>query len=286
MQGPGDGRGGQGQHVNAGAPLLHFLLLGHPKALFLVDDEEPQGLEGDVRGQNPVGADDDVNLAGGQFLDDFPLLLGGPEAAEHFDIHAKGGHALGKGQQVLLGQDGGRGQDGYLHAVHHGLEGGPNGHLGFAVAHVAAQEPVHGNGLFHIGLDFRNGFQLVRGFLKGEAVLEFLLEGGIRGKGMARGDFPLGVQPQQLGGQDGNGLLGLGPGFLPVVPAHIGQLGRGALVADVFVQQAHLLYGYVELVALGVLELQVVPMDAVNDDGLHAHVAADALDVVDHVIPH
>jgi hypothetical protein len=47
---------------------------------------------------------------------------------------------------VLPGQHGGGAQQGGLLAVQYALHGGPEGHLGLAVAHVAAQQAVHGRG--------------------------------------------------------------------------------------------------------------------------------------------
>ena len=285
VESTGNGGGGEGQHVDAGAALLDFFFLGHPEPLFLIDDQQAQVVEFHIRVQDPVGADKHVNLAFRHPFHDLPLLFGGPEPAEHLHPHPEGAHPLGKGQQVLLGQDGGGSQYCHLFAVHDGLEGGPDGHFGLAVAHVPAQEPFHGYGLFHVRLDLSNGLQLVRGFLKGEAVLEFFLPVGIRGKGMARGDLPLGVEPKQFRGQDGDGLLGFPGGFLPVLPAHVGQFGRRPLVAHVFVEEAHLFHRHMELVPAGVLELEVIPVDPVHFDGFHPHVPPDALDVMDHIIP-
>ena len=45
---------------------------------------------------------------------------------------------------VLLREDRGGHQHGHLHAVLHGLERGPDGHLGLAEPHVAAHQAVHG----------------------------------------------------------------------------------------------------------------------------------------------
>ena len=58
-----DRRGGEGEHVDAGLQLLDLLLVGHAEALLLVDHEQAEVLEVDVVGQQPVGADDDVDLA-------------------------------------------------------------------------------------------------------------------------------------------------------------------------------------------------------------------------------
>lgn len=58
-------RGGrQGQHVDLVGELLDLLLVGDAEPLLLVDDEQAQVLELDVVGEEPVRADDAVDLAG------------------------------------------------------------------------------------------------------------------------------------------------------------------------------------------------------------------------------
>ena len=66
---------------------LDLLLVLHAEALLLVDDEQPQVVERDVVGEEPVGADDDVDRAAGQVGDDAALLLGGEEPGEDLDPH-------------------------------------------------------------------------------------------------------------------------------------------------------------------------------------------------------
>ena len=49
-------------------------------------------------------------------------------------------------------QHGRRHQNRDLFAVHHRLERGANADLRLAEAHIAADQPVHGLGAFHVGL--------------------------------------------------------------------------------------------------------------------------------------
>ena len=58
------------EHVDAGAEALDALLVLHAEALLLVDDEQPEVLERDVVGEEPVGADHDVDVAGDDAGDD------------------------------------------------------------------------------------------------------------------------------------------------------------------------------------------------------------------------
>ena len=60
--------------------------------------------------------------------------------------------ALLEGLEVLLHQDRGGRQQGHLLAAHHRLEGGAQGDLGLAVAHVPADQAVHGPRALHVPL--------------------------------------------------------------------------------------------------------------------------------------
>ena len=62
---------------------------------------------------------------------------------------------------MLLGEHRRRHQHRHLPPVHDGLECCPQGHLGLAVAHVAADQAVHRSRLLHVGLDLFNRAQLV-----------------------------------------------------------------------------------------------------------------------------
>jgi hypothetical protein len=75
MQGPGDGGGGEGQHVHGGPQAFELFLVPNAEALLLVEDEQSQIGKGDILLKQPVGADDDVYGAFFDFFDD-PALLG------------------------------------------------------------------------------------------------------------------------------------------------------------------------------------------------------------------
>ena len=139
--------------------------MGHPKALLFIDNEQAQVLELDVLGQNPVGADYQVNTAvfqAGHDLLAFGLAL---ETGEAGNFHREALKAVLDGLVVLLGQDGRGHQEGDLLAVTDGLKGCPHGYFGFPEADIPDQKPVHRLGLFHVSLDFRSSPQLVRGWL-------------------------------------------------------------------------------------------------------------------------
>ena len=73
---------------------------------------------------------------------------------------------------MLLRQDRGRHQDRHLFALDDGHEGTPQGHFGFAVADIPADEAVHGRRACHIPQQIFDRFALIRRFLVGEPGLE------------------------------------------------------------------------------------------------------------------
>ena len=124
--------------------LLDRLLVADAEALLLVDDEQAEVLERDVLGQQPVGADDDVDLAGARRPSTtFRAWPGVRKRRQHLDPHRVAGEALAEGLEVLLGQQRGGHEHRHLLAVLHRLERGPDGHLGLAEADVAADQAVH-----------------------------------------------------------------------------------------------------------------------------------------------
>ena len=263
------------------------------EALLLVDDDQAELLEGDGAGQQGMCADDQVDLARGQPSLDLLGLLRRREARERADAHGEARVALGESLRVLGDQQSRGHEDGGLVAVLDGLEGGAHGDLGLAVADVAGEQAVHGNGLFHVGLDLVDGDELVGGLHVGEGILEFALPGRVGPEGVSLGLLAHGVQADELLGDLVDGLLRARLGLRPVRAAHLRQ-GRlvGSGVLRDLVQGVG---GHEEpvggLAALGgrVLDHQVVargggvPAPDRARDQLDE--APDAVLVVDNVVP-
>ena len=134
---------------------------------------------------------------------------------------------------MLLGQNGGGHQQTDLHAVVHRLEGGPQGHLCLAVAHVSADQPIHGLDLLHVGLNLVDRSGLVWGFFEWEGVFQLLLPDSVLAKFVAFGNLARGVEGQQLLGHFPRGALNLllDPGPLGGPQARkVGRLVLGAHV--------------------------------------------------------
>ena len=87
VQRPRNRRRAHRQHVDLPPQLLDLLLVRHAEPLLLVDDEQAEVAELDVLRQQPVGADDDVDLAGGQIGERLLLLGLAAEAADHLDAN-------------------------------------------------------------------------------------------------------------------------------------------------------------------------------------------------------
>ena len=155
----------------------------------------PRSLNSTSLLQQLVGADEQVHAAVfGGLAGSASAPWAGVKRESTSIFTGKSRNRLHGGGVVLLGQDGGGHQDGGLLAVQDALHHGPEGHLRLAVAHVAAQQPVHGPGLLHVRLDLRDAPQLVVGLGVVKGLLKLPLPGGVRGEGEARPLLPLGVQ--------------------------------------------------------------------------------------------
>ena len=145
------------------------------EALLLVDDEQAEILEADVLLQELVCADDEIDLASAQIVERFLLLIGRAEAREHVDRHREGAEAARCRDVMLLGQNGGRHQNGDLLAVENALHRRAQRDFGLAEAHVAAEQPVHRRGRLHVVLDLVDAAELIVRFGVFKALLELLL---------------------------------------------------------------------------------------------------------------
>ena len=74
--------------------------------------------------------------------------------------------------------------------LHHGAEC----HLRLAVAHIAAEKAIHGNGALHIPFDLCSGAELILRLLVRESVLKLPLPRAVRGKGKASQPLTGGIE--------------------------------------------------------------------------------------------
>ena len=81
-QRPGDGGGGQHQHMGGRGLFGQCRPLIHAEAVLLVGDDQPQPGVLHILGQQGVGADAQVDAAAGQTGQNLPALLGAGGAGE------------------------------------------------------------------------------------------------------------------------------------------------------------------------------------------------------------
>ena len=180
VQGARNRRGGKREGVNVFAHFLETFLVRHAEALLFVHDQQTQILELDVLREQAVRPNYDIDFASFQIGHDFLLFGRAAEAAEHLDARGKGREAFFEGFEMLKCQDRCRREDGDLLVFAYGFERGAHGHFGFAVAHVAAKEAVHGGGFFEVALDVKDGGKLIGSFFELEGVFELFLPSAVR----------------------------------------------------------------------------------------------------------
>ena len=271
------------KHVHICAQLLYRLFVVDPETLFLVHHEQAQVLELDVAGQQFMRADDDVHRPVGQAVGDRPRFGRRQEAGEHLHPDRVIGEAVAEILQVLGSQQRRGHEHGHLLAVLYGLERRPHGHLGLADPHVPADEPVHRDGRFHVRLDVDDRLQLVGRLFKGKGLLHLRLPRRVGAERVAGGGGPSLVKNDQLVGDFAHGSSHAGFCLLPLAAVQAGQ--RRRLTTRVRAKRVDLVRGYVQLVAVAVIEHQVVALDVADGPLYHAAETGHAVLEMHDVVP-
>ena len=253
--------------------------------MLLVEDDQAEARELHVLGEQPVGADEDVDLAGGKVGDGLLLLLLAAEARQFGDLDRPVGKAVGEGVVVLLGQQRGRAQHGDLLAAGDGDEGGAQRDLGLAETDVAADQPVHRLARAHVGDHGIDRGHLVGCFLEAETVGEGfqVVLPEIELVALTRG--ALGIEMQQLGGGVANLLGGFLLRLFPLAAAELVQLHGLRIGAAVAADQMQLRHRHIKHIAAGVFEMQELALlfrRAAGGEQRQAQIAADAVLLMDH----
>src|SRR5215469_13335496 len=178
VQGHGEsarnGGGGHHEYIGVDAFLDETEPLHDAKAMLLVDNGEAETLEFDVLFKKRVRADDHVNETFGDEFFELGLFAGAEGAGEQSHDVTHLAQDLAEVETVLRGQNFGGSEDGHLVPIFDGDDGGFRGNDGFAAAHVALQEAVHGARGFHIVGDFLDHTLLRLGGLEGQHGLNLL----------------------------------------------------------------------------------------------------------------
>ena len=285
-QGARNRRGGEREHIDLGAKGLHGLFVTHAKAVFLVNDEQPQALELHVLAEQLVRADDDVDGAVSHTLDGGGDLLGRAKAAHLGHLDRPFGKAVHQRLVVLLGQQRGGRQQRHLLAAGDRNEGRTQRDLGFAKADVAADQPVHGPRADHVLNDGMDGGALIGGFFKAEVVGKAFVVVGRIAEGVAFAGCAARINVEQFGGRVADLFGGAAFGFFPLAAAQAVQrcfIGTDAGVAADLVQLAD---RHVERSFVGVLQVQELAGALTQVHVDQTLVAPDAVRAVHHRVAH
>ena len=275
---------GEGEHVDLEPDRAEQLLLRDAEPLLLVEDDEPELLGDHVAREDAMGADEHVDLAGGEVGEHLLRLGRLAESRDHLDVQREVAEALAERVPVLLGEDRRRAEHEHLLAVDGDGERGADRDLRLAEADVAADEPVHRPRRLEILLDRLDRPGLVVGLAVRERGLEALEPLVREVEARAFGALALRVEGEQLAGELAHGFAGTRLEVLPGLAAELGEGGRLRVGADVARELAELLVRDVEPVVAPEGEEEVVAGDAGDLLRLEAEELADAVILVDDVV--
>ena len=146
--------------------------MANAEALFFVHHQQAEIGELHVFGKQAVRADQDVDLARLNFLQNFFLLFGRAESADHLDRDWECGEALLESLIMLKDQNRGGREHCHLLVVADGFECRAHGDFCLAVADIPAKQAVHRLLCFHVALDVDNREFLVFGLAVFECVFK------------------------------------------------------------------------------------------------------------------
>ncbi len=136
--------------------------------MLLVNGDEAEARELDLVFDEGVGADDKLRFAGADAFER-SLFFGMLEAAdEEFDFVAAGSEDAARGKIMLHGENFGGGHERGLRGVFNGDDGSLESDDSLAATNVALQKAVHGRGLFEVGNNFLQDFELSGGRFEGK----------------------------------------------------------------------------------------------------------------------
>ena len=138
-----DRRGGEHQHVDRLALLRQRQPLMHAEAVLLVDDREREIAERDILLEQRMGADQQIDVAEREPVENFLALAAALAPGEDGDANAGGLRQRGDGVEMLAGENLGRRHEGGLPAGFDHGGGGHQRHHGLAGADIALQQPQH-----------------------------------------------------------------------------------------------------------------------------------------------
>ena len=282
VEGAGDRRRGQGEHVDLGPQRLESFLLAHAEAVLLVDDHEPEPLEPDAAVQQLVGADDDVDGAGRETAYDLCLRVAGAETRELLDPHRPVREPVAERLMMLLGEQRGGDEHRDLLPGLHGDERGAHRDFGLAEADVAAHQAVHRRRPAHVVDHLPDRVRLIRRFLEREGGFEAVQVLGCHLERHPRPTRPPRLDLEQLGRDVRDPLRRAAPCPLPLAASQLVQRRGFRIHPGVARDEVQRSHRHVELVAVGVVDAQEFPVHATHRQHLETRVTSHAMCLVHH----
>ena len=284
LQRAGDGRGSHGERVDIDLQLLELLLHGDAELLFLVDDKQAEVLEMDVLADEPVRADEDVDLTLLQFLQDTAHVSRLACTAEVVDAAGEVLQTVAERAVVLVGKDSRGDKHSDLLVVTHGLERRTHGDFRLAEPDVTTHETVHRTVALHVGLHLLGRLELVGRILVEEARLQFVLEEGVGAEAESLLLATSCIEADEVAGNVLNLVLGLFLELLPGARAELVQAGRLAVTALVLGNLVQGMDGDEHLAPVLIDELDDLLRAVAVGDADEAGKASDAVVDMDHVV--
>ena len=229
-------------------------------------------------------ADDNIDRASGQPLDDRLDVLGRAEAAEDLDSHRVVGKASGKRFAVLLRQHRGGDEHRDLLATLYREKRGPQRHLGFPVPHVPTHQAVHRLGLVQVGQDVVDSRTLATGLFKRKARNKLFIRPIEGGKGRSLGGLTRGVDFQKFTRHGQDRFAGPLLDFLPALTTQPVEGWDMAVSAGIFLHQVDPLDRQIQAVPARILQVQVIPFGTGHAEVTQALVEAHPVVDVHHVV--
>ena len=257
--------------------------MSHTETLLFIDDDEAEPLEFDGFGQQGVGADDDVDITGGQA---FARLFGfcrrnQPRKAPNF--YRKGPKALFEIVKMLASEQRRWCNYGNLHPGHGSSKGGAHRHLGFAKANIAADQAIHRLAGGHVAKHFLNRLLLIIRFLIRETIHKAGHFASFDASGSRRLQGTRSSGPQQLMGNRPDAFLQLGLTSLPAFATEAIQHHAIPTFA-VTAENVYILDRYVKLVAAGIFQMDAIMRAGANRNRDYSFVQTDTVFQMDHQI--
>ena len=231
-----------------------------------------------------MGADHDVDGARCDLLQNRLGFLRRLEPREQRHARRKRREPLGEIVVVLVRQQRGRNEHRHLAVVLHGFEGRPHGDLGFAVPHVAADEPVHRLARLHVVGDVFDGFQLIGRFLVFEGGFELVVHRAVVSIGVALDELAVGIEVDQFLRHLLDVLLHPRGRFGPARAAQPVQAGRMALGPAVSLNLVEPVQRHVQRVAAVKFQNQIIAVEVLHRETLEPSILGDAVLDVDDVV--